>query len=101
MSESDAEVTITIPAKQAAAQHIEHLQSVLTSRNKQIEALTERLAQAEAGEPNQTALADAYKRGWRAACDELTDSTQKAARALSKIRSDAFDIYIKGHGGDI
>lgn len=91
---TDAEVTITIPAKQAAVQHIEHLQSVLTGRNRQIEQLLEQLAQAEAGEPNQAALSAAYKRGWQAACNELMGASDKAARALGSIRKDALNVYL-------
>lgn len=91
---SDETVTVTIPVKQATQAHIEHLQATLAKRNEQIERLTERLEQAEAGEPNQAKLGEAYNRGWQAASTHLMDSTADLACALAKVRKDAMDIYL-------
>ena len=94
------EITITIPANEAAQMHIENLQAALTKRNTQIERLTERLEEAETGEPNQMALAQAYKRGWSAAAAHLMSTTHIAARALGQVHKDAFHIYLQGEGPD-
>jgi predicted component of type VI protein secretion system len=90
------EITITIPASGAIQRHVEGLQTSLTKRNEEIARLAERLAEAEAGEPNQKALNAAYRRGWQAAAHELMSATGVAAQALSKVRKDAWDIYLKG-----
>lgn len=92
--------TVTIPVTQAAQGHIESLQAALARRNTEIERLTEELSRAEAGEPNQRALADAYKRGWKAATNHLIGATGDAARALGKVRKDAWDIYLKSESRD-
>lgn len=91
---SDESVTITIPVKQATQAHIEHLQATLAKRNEQIATLKEQLEQAEAGEPNQLKLGEAYNRGWQAASAHLMDSTADLARSLAKVRKDAMDIYL-------
>ena len=97
---SETEITITVPAKQAVQRHIEDLQAVLAKRNEQIERLTERVKEAEAGEPNQKALGAAYKRGWQAATNHLMNASADAARALGKLRKDAFDIYLMSERRD-
>lgn len=100
MNTTDEEITVTIPVKRAAAQHIEHLQKVLTERNKTIERLSEELAQAQAGEPNREALAREYTRGWKAASWELVTITEKAAEQLGRLRKDALDTYRKAARND-
>lgn len=100
MADIGDEITITIPAKQALHAHIEHLQATLTKRNEQIERLTARLEEAENGEPNQSAMAAAHKRGWQAAADELMSVTAEAARALGKVRKDAWGIYLQSERRD-
>ena len=95
MTEETNEITITIPASQAAKRHIEDLQVSLTKRNTEIERLSVRLEEALAGEPNQKALAAAYKRGWRAASNLLMTTTQEAALALGQVRKDAWNIYLQ------
>ncbi|WP_420110631.1 hypothetical protein [Pseudactinotalea sp.] len=97
---TDETITITLPAKQAIHQHVEHLQATLAKRNAEIERLTERLQEAEAGEPNQEALGRAYKRGWQDAATHLMNTTQDAARALGKTRRDAWDIYLRAERND-
>lgn len=94
------EITITIPVSAAAQRHIEDLQSVLTKRNAQIEQLTERLKEAETGEPNQAALGKAYQRGWKDAANHLMSSTDQVAHALGKLRQDAFQVYLKANNGE-
>jgi hypothetical protein len=91
----DEQITVTIPITRAAQRHIEDLQATLTKRNTQIERLTEQLREAETGEPNQTALALAYRRGWKEAAEHLMSATQTAARALGAVRKDAFQIYLQ------
>lgn len=95
MSEDMKEISVTLPVTQAAQQHIEHLQATLAKRNALIERLTERLDEAERGEPNQAALGAAYKRGWKAAASHLMSVTADAARAMGKVRKDAFDVYLE------
>lgn len=92
---SDTEITVSIPVKQAVQTHVEHLQATLAKRNEQIERLTERVAEAEAGEPNQSALVRAYKRGWQDAAGHLMEVTRKAAVDLGKVRKDAWDLYLQ------
>ena len=91
----NAEITITLPVKQATQNHIESLQATLGKRNARIEQLEMQLAEAVAGEPNQAALGAAYKRGWRDACNKLMSVTHEAARGLSAVRKDAMDIYLE------
>lgn len=98
--DDETEITITLPVRRAAQRHIEDLQATLTKRNEQIERLTERLREAEEGEPNQSALGAAYKRGWQAAANHLMSTTMDAARALSAVRKDAFKVYLQAEGKD-
>jgi hypothetical protein len=100
MSEAANEITITIPASQAAQRHIEGLQDTLTKRNTQIERLSAQLEEALTGEPNQAALAKAYKRGWQEAATQLMSTAHEAAQALGKVRKDAFEIYLQSQKRD-
>jgi hypothetical protein len=100
MDDNTTEITISIPVKQATQVHVEHLQATLTKRNEQIERLTERVAEAEAGEPNRRALDAAYKRGWQDAAHHLMNATADAARELGKVRRDAWNLYLKSEGRD-
>ena len=95
MSDLTNQITITIPASEAAQQHIISLQATLTKRNLEIERLTKRYEDALTGEPNQQALATAYRHGWQAAANHLMSTTHTAAQALGKVRKDAFEIYLK------
>lgn len=97
---STEEITITIPASKALHCHIEDLQATLTKRNARIEWLTERLEEAEKGEPNQKVLSMAYKRGWEAAANALMKAANDAALALGKVRKDAFEIYLQSQKRD-
>ena len=97
---AENEITITIPASEAAKRHIEDLQASLTKRNTEIERLSARLEEALTGEPNQKALAAAYKRGWKAAADQLMTTTQTAAVALGQVRKDAWNIYLQAENRD-
>lgn len=92
---TDEQITISIPVKEATQRHIEHLEATLTKRNEQIERLLKRVEEAEAGEPNQAAIGAAYKRGWQAAAEALMTTAQDAARALGKVRKDAWEIYLQ------
>lgn len=98
MADNGETVTLTLPAKLVAQQHVEHLQSVIARRNEEIQQLTVRLQEAEAGEPNQARLAGAYARGWRDAADRLVNVSSDAARALGKVSKEARDIYSEGRG---
>lgn len=91
----ETEITLSIPVKQAVQAHVEHLQATLTKRNQKIEQLTLRLAEAEAGEPNQRAIQAAYRRGWEEASGQLMETTRKAAASLGVLRKDAFDVYLQ------
>ena len=95
MPESMNEITITIPASEAAQRHIEDLQALITKRNMQIERLSLKLEEMVAGEPNQKALKEAYQDCWKAAANHLTVATASAAQALGKVRKDAFQIYLR------
>lgn len=88
--------TIEFDANDAKVAHIEGLQRIITSRNKQIERLTERL---EAGEESEYAVKQydrGYKAGYKAAAGELMEASKTAALALGNIRKDAFQIYLEG-----
>ena len=100
MTEAQNEITITIPASEAAQRHIEDLQSSLTKRNAQIEGLSARLEEALTGEPNQKALAAAYKRGWKEAAQHLMTTTASAAQALGTVRKEAWAIYLQAENRD-
>ncbi len=90
---SDEEITISIPVKRTLQSHIESLQGTLTKRNEQIERLEQRVAEAEAGEPNREALGRAYERGWEDACNRLSIATADAARSLARVRKETLAIY--------
>jgi hypothetical protein len=94
------EITVSIPVKQAIQTHVEHLQATLAKRNAEIERLTQRVAEAEAGEPNKTAIDAAFKRGWKAASGHLMEITRKAAADLASVRKDAWEIYLQAEKRD-
>jgi phage terminase large subunit GpA-like protein len=96
----DTEITVSIPVKQAIQTHVEHLQATLAKRNEQIERLTERVKEAEAGEPNQRALDAAFKRGWQSASGHLMEVTRQAAIDLGRVRKNAWDIYLESEKRD-
>jgi len=100
MSAAADEITITIPASQAAQRHIEGLQDTLTKRNAQIERLSAQLEEALTGEPNQAALAKAYKRGWEAAANQLMQAAHDAAQSLGKVSKAAFSVYLQSQKRD-
>jgi hypothetical protein len=99
--DTSEEIIITLPVKQATAQHIEQIQATLTKRNAQIEHLTERLREAQAGEIHQAKLAAEYKRGWQDACNHLMATTADLARELGKVRREAFDLYLQSERREI
>jgi hypothetical protein len=99
MTEPTKEITITIPASEAAQQHIEGLQATLTKRNQQIERLHNQLMEAQASEPTQAALAISYRNGWRDAASHLMESSRIAAHALGKVNKNAFEIYLQKDAG--
>ena len=92
---SDNEITITIPASEAAGRHIESLQATLTKRNAVIERLTAQLEEALTGEPNQKTMKAEYKRGWADCANYLVGVTAVAANALGKVRKDAYQLYLQ------
>lgn len=94
------EITITIPASEAAQRHIVDLQATATKRNEQIEKLLLRVEAAESGEPNQQKLTAAYQRGWQAAAQLLMGTTQAAARELGRVHRDAWEIYLQAERRD-
>ena len=100
MTEVQNEITITIPVTQAAQHHIDGLQATLTKRNYAIERLTRQLEEALTGEPNQKALAAAYKRGWQAAAGHLMTATGATAVSLGKLHKDAWAIYLQAENRD-
>jgi len=89
-------VTITIPVKEATQAHIEHLQATLTKRNERIAQLEERLAEAEAGEPNRERLGREFRAGYEAAVSKLSSEISKAKSALENLRGSAVASYIEG-----
>lgn len=91
----DATVTITIPAKDALVQHIEHLQATLTKRNKQIKELTTALECAKEGIASSDEMRAEYQRGWRDAGAHMANAVTQAMRALSAARNSAVEAYIE------
>lgn len=89
-----AEITLSGPENLIA--HIKGLQATLTERNQVIANLQEQLGLAENGEPQQKALAKAYRDGWKACAGRLTRITVDAALALRDINKQAHDIYREG-----
>lgn len=90
---TEEQITITLPVKDALNNHIKAIEAALTRRNAEIERLQIRVAEAEAGVPNQAALARAYESGWKDCSNHLANTVGEAAQALRKIRKDATDIY--------
>lgn len=89
------EITLTLPVSAAVQNHIEGLQAKLTERNKTIEALQARAERAEAGEPNQVALARSYERGFKDAANKMMALAFDAAQALGKLRAGAWETYLE------
>lgn len=90
------EVTITIPVKEATQAHIEHLQATLTKRNERIAQLEERLAEAEAGEPNRERLGREFRAGYESAVINLSAEISKLMLSLEKVRGSTVNAYIEG-----
>lgn len=86
-------LSIEIPVSEGVRLHVEHLQAKLTERNKQIERLQTRVAEAEAGTPNQAALGREYQRGWRDCASRLTSTITDTARSLGTLKKDALAAY--------
>jgi predicted secreted protein len=95
MPEPMQDITFTIPATEAIQRHIESLQASLTKRNEQIQRLVQQLEEERAGSPQQSRLDAEYRRGWKDAANHLVACTAEAARALGKVRKDAFQIYLQ------
>jgi chromosome segregation ATPase len=89
----NAEVTITIPVKQATQGHIERLQQKLAERNATIERLRADIDELKTSGINQEERAREFERGWKACANHLADSTQRLAQELRRVRKDATDIY--------
>lgn len=75
--------------------HIEGLQTTLTKRNARIADLEQQLSEGSTSPAAQRALAQEYKRGWRECAGHLMETTRVAAQALGRVRSDAWEVYLK------
>ena len=77
--------------------HIEGLQATLTKRNARIAELEAKLAEpVDVPEKVKKMVSNAYKSGWKDCANLMMEATKDTAQVLSKIRKDAFDLYLQG-----
>ena len=77
--------------------HIEGLQATLTKRNARIAELEAKLAEpVDVPEKVDKMVKNAYKRGWQDCARLMMEATKDTAQVLSKIRKDAFNLYVEG-----
>ena len=88
-------ITIEIDEKHALVRHNESLQAALTKRNEEIARLQARIEAGEESPLIQAAYERGHKKGWQECADHLMGTTEAAARALQKVRKDAWDIYLQ------
>lgn len=92
---SQTKTTIEVEISVAQAAHIQHLQDVISKKNKNIQKLEEQIEYFKKTSEFRGSLDAAYKQGWIAATEEFSELTTKAARTLGKLRAKAFDVYLE------
>lgn len=89
-------VTIEVNARDSLVAHINHLQEVLTKRNKKIASLEARLSQENESLEVTRARNEGFRKGWDACASEVMDSATRAGRALKAFKNDGFAAYARG-----
>ena len=76
--------------------HIKGLQQVLTERNARITELEKQLSDAGKTARVEREVKRAYKKGWQDCAGLLMEITRKTALDLSKVRKEAWSLYLEG-----
>ena len=85
-----------LETEEALKIHIEGLQATLTKRNARIAELEEKLTIPTPLEPEiEKRIKKAYKQGWQDCSTELMEITRNTARELTKVRKEAFRVYLQ------
>lgn len=81
--------------------HIKGLQQTLTERNERIAQLEKQVSQLKLNPVTEAATRKAYKAGWKACAGQMMEVTRTTARALSEVRKEAWELYLKGDKLDV
>lgn len=90
---ADDVITIEISADDAKAHHIQHLQDVITKRNKRIAELE---AQLEPGAMDSEHYRRGFRDGWKQQYYSTTNVVNKAVAELKNVREKSFQKYLEG-----
>ena len=90
---ADDVITIEFSVDDAKARHIEHLQDVITKRNKRIAELE---AQLEPGAIDSEHYRRGYRDGWRQQYYATTNAVDRAVNGLRDLRAETFKKYLEG-----
>lgn len=90
---ADEVITIEFSADDAKAYHIQHLQDVITRRNKRIAELE---AQLEPGAMDSEHYRRGFADGWKRQYYATTQAVDSAIRGLRDLRADTFEKYLEG-----
>lgn len=86
-------IVIEIDPDDAKSQHIQHLQDVITKRNKQIEELR---AQLEPGAMDSEHYRRGFRDGWKRQWYATTSALNEANKALAAVRESGFKHILEG-----
>ena len=90
---ADDVITIEFSADDAKVYHIQHLQDVITKRNKRIAELE---AQLEPGVMESEHYRRGFRDGWKKQYYATTNAVDKAVTELKNLRTDTFEKYLEG-----
>lgn len=76
--------------------HVEGLQATLTKRNIRIAELEKQVESLKKNPMASAAEKKAYRQGWRDCAGKMMEITRMTSLELSKIRKEAFEIYLEG-----
>lgn len=90
---ADDVITIEFSVDDVKVRHIEHLQDVITKRNKRIAELE---AQLEPGAMDSEYYRRGFRDGWRQQYYATSHAVDKAVTELKNLRTDTFEKYLEG-----
>ena len=87
---------IIIQGREELITHIEGLQFALTQRNKKIEELEQRLSNpVDIDEETQKLIDEAFKKGYKQAAFDMTQSITDIVDILAKVNGKARNLYYR------
>lgn len=90
---ADEVFTIEVSVDDVKVRHIEHLQNVITKRNKRIAELE---AQLEPGAMDSEHYRRGYRDGWKQQYYSTTNAVNSAIAELKNVREKSFQKYLEG-----